>query len=232
MSELGEAWKTILARVGDFFDIFDLSFFVSGAVCLAALAAGNWIGGFFEIGLSDGYMVLGVAVACYVLGLVCFAGGRALRPRTPRFLVDFQAALARHGLAARYARYLDDPRDLDRLYNRMWAEARQSPSLTASFALLKRYWVMAATYDGLALAFFVWWLVLSYWWAGLGRVPPPHVGVRVAVTLALTLAVLGSRREAARLVRNQMEELVATIATVGQPAFGEERDPKIVELPK
>jgi hypothetical protein len=37
MKELGEALKLIFEKIAGFFDIFDLSFFVSGAVSFAAL---------------------------------------------------------------------------------------------------------------------------------------------------------------------------------------------------
>ncbi len=37
MKELGEALKSIFERVGQFLDLFDLSFFISGAVASAAV---------------------------------------------------------------------------------------------------------------------------------------------------------------------------------------------------
>jgi hypothetical protein len=37
MSELGQGLKTIVEKLAAFFDIFDLSFFVSGAIPLGAI---------------------------------------------------------------------------------------------------------------------------------------------------------------------------------------------------
>src|SRR5262245_53776824 len=100
MTELGDALKVLLAKVGDLIDIFDLSFFVSGAACLGALTAWNHFGGFFAIGLSEGYQVFAVGLGCYVLGLLCFACGRAARSRPRGFYQAFAAAVERHGLSA------------------------------------------------------------------------------------------------------------------------------------
>lgn len=37
MGDIADALKSVLARIGSFFDLFDLSFFVSGSVALSAL---------------------------------------------------------------------------------------------------------------------------------------------------------------------------------------------------
>ena len=45
MKELGEALKLIFMKVGDFFDIFDLSFFVSGIAIASAIILGFVLAG-------------------------------------------------------------------------------------------------------------------------------------------------------------------------------------------
>jgi hypothetical protein len=213
VAELQAALNALFAKVGDFFDIFDLSFFVAGAVCLGALAFGNSRGHFIEPStLSDGYRAIMFLVACYVLGLVCFAAGRMLRPkRSSLFSADFKSVVERNGLGAIYGQYLTDrPGDAYFLYNRFWAVMRQTASLAPSFSLLRRYWSMSATYDGLVAALAVWWGVIVYW------VLDPHATqpllLRAVPLAVLPLALLLCRREAGRLTRFQMEELVASIA--------------------
>ena len=69
-------WRALAA----FFDIFDLSFFVSGAVSVGALWLGYKLrGGQLLSTVPDGYLLTGILLGCYVLGLLCFALGRALR---------------------------------------------------------------------------------------------------------------------------------------------------------
>src|SRR4051812_45093539 len=114
VKELAEAWKAIFTRVGEFFDIFDLSFFVSGAVCLAALGYWNHLDHFYEGASLGEYRVVAGAVSCYVLGLLCFAVGRRLRPRNKqRFLASMQALVAGHRLSRPSdARYVADIGDV------------------------------------------------------------------------------------------------------------------------
>lgn len=211
MGELGSALNTLFAKVGDFFDIFDLSFFVAGAVCLGALAFGNSLGGFIDpVALSDGYKAIMFAVACYVLGLICFAGGRLLRAgRATMHQPHFRDAVERHGLLGVYGEYLKNSADSYLLYNRFWAEMRQTPSLAPSFLLLRRYWSMAATYDGLCTSLMVWAGVIVYWCWHADGIPLP---LKVVPLGLLPLCVLLCRREAGRLSRFQVEELAASIA--------------------
>src|SRR5438477_2603680 len=85
--DVTEALKSLIARIGDIFGVFDLSFFVAGAVCLGALVFGTYIGIgdrlFEHVNLKDlsGLEIAAVIIACYVLGLVCFAIGRPIHWR-------------------------------------------------------------------------------------------------------------------------------------------------------
>jgi hypothetical protein len=211
MGELGAALNILFNKVGDFFDIFDLSFFVSGSVCLGALLVGNRLGRLIDLSITGAYEAVAYLIASYVLGLMCFAGGRLMRPKNPAiFAARFKAAIEDHGLAAAYGGYFGGRAgDADRLYNRLWAEMRQNAALAPSFALVRRYWVMAAAYDGMALALVVWWGVLGYW----ATVSTSSLALRLPLLAVLPLAVLLCRREAGRLAWYQMDELAASIAS-------------------
>ena len=77
--------RSIFERVGEFFHIFDLSFFVSGAMTFGAIAF---------LYLQMGYPryfpfppwvgVVALIVACYVCGLITFAVGREVSGRSFR----------------------------------------------------------------------------------------------------------------------------------------------------
>ncbi|MCA9685144.1 MAG: hypothetical protein KC457_23375, partial [Myxococcales bacterium] len=84
------------------------------------------------------------------------------------------------------------------LYVRMWVEVRQRELLLPSFALLRRYWVSAATLDGLFVAAMTWSLVL-----GLDGRWIPAVVTIIGAGFCL--------REALRYDDYQREELVATV---------------------
>ncbi len=214
LGELAGALNAVVSKVGDFVDIFDLSFFVAGAVCLSALAFGNARGHFIEAAaFGEGYNALMFLIGCYVLGLVCFAFGRMLRPkRSSLFAADFKSIVERHGLGARYQSYLTDrAADNMLLYNRLWAMMRQETALLPSFTLLRRYWSMAATYDGLVTALIAWWCACIYWCIDPAAASTPLL-LRAIPLAILPVAVLLCRREAGRLTRFQMEELVASIA--------------------
>jgi hypothetical protein len=213
VGEFAGAISAVLTKAADFVDIFDLSFFVAGAVCLGALAFGNAQAHLVSpAAFGEGYNALMFLVGCYVLGLICFAFGRMLRPgKSSVFAADFKSIVERHGLGGRYERYLSDrPGDAMLLYNRFWAIARHSADLQPSFTLLRRYWSMAATYDGVLSALIVWWAVVLYWCIEPAAHGPLYL--RILPLLVLPVAILICRRESGRLARFQMEELVASIA--------------------
>lgn len=226
MGDLATAFNVVFSKIGDFVDIFDLSFFVAGAVCLGALAFGNAQGHLVTpAAFGEGYNALMFLVACYVLGLICFAFGRMMRPKkSSLFAADFKSIVERHGLGARYQLYLTDrPGDGMLLYNRFWAMARHIAALSSSFILLRRYWSMAATYDGIVAALMVWWGVFLFWCIDPAAHPP--LILRMLPLAVLPIAIFICRREAGRLTRFQMEELVASIA-----AYEASSDAKVIEL--
>lgn len=80
MKELGDALKAIFDKVGGFLDLFDLSFFISGAAALAAGALFYFQYLHWPVPVLDGWIsVTLIIVATYVSGMVCFAAGRCVR---------------------------------------------------------------------------------------------------------------------------------------------------------
>ncbi len=78
MAELARAVGALLERLADFFDLFDLSFFVSGGTFVLAVAVWLHHRGVAASSFGDWALVAGVLLA-YVAGLGCFAVGRAVR---------------------------------------------------------------------------------------------------------------------------------------------------------
>lgn len=236
MSSLGEAASKIGEKIVDILDVFDLSFFISGAVVMAALL--QFFGPIDEaLDEIDGAGVFGMVLGSYVLGLVCFAVGRPLRmgftKRWRRVATEpavFHEALVKQGLVG----YPGDP--LSRyfghtvtqhadegmtLYTRMWAHVRSFPELQASFSLLNRYWVLSASYDGIAIAALVWILPVLQ---PVLRDPGALSAVSAAGwTAAIAVVVFACWHRALEYKRYQIEELVATVAhwitLVGRPVL-------------
>lgn len=225
MKELGESLSSVAERVSGFFDIFDLSFIVSGTASLSAFVVWWKVSErSFPLPLEGWFRVFALLLGCYLSGLVCFAVGRWIRVGNqrsltgPRFDDAFAKILRAHGLLHKepFVTYIQrgDSRGIWRLYVRLWAEVRQTPSLHSSLLLLNRYWVLAATYDGVATAALVWALVILGWVLGIGLDPSLNPKAGVPLLLALVLMALSCWREAGRYLEYQIEELVATIAAV------------------
>lgn len=80
MKEIADSLHNLLRKLGEFFDIFDLSFIVAGAVGLSAVLP--WATEIeIPVTLPETGWLRGAAiiVGCYVAGLLCFAFGRYLR---------------------------------------------------------------------------------------------------------------------------------------------------------
>lgn len=81
MNETAQSLQALLGRIGAFFDIFDLSFVVSGASSLAALLLVYKLHGpsTFPDWLANVYGGVLLVLSCYVLGMLSFVLGRLLR---------------------------------------------------------------------------------------------------------------------------------------------------------
>jgi hypothetical protein len=249
MSEVAKAVKPLFDKFIDFFDIFDLSFFVSGATFVAAIAWAGLTpdlaqllgfdptasGGWLVTGQMPSITVAALVLASYVSGMTCFALGRFARkwvfasldwisgaPRHKHTLFD---DLEKHGVLVKrlsgdgfrinpefdrvpwLKRYLIEGgkgRE-SALYVRMWAEVRQRERFAPSFSLLRRYWVSAATLDGLFVAFWTWAVLLAL---------KDHTVHGWFPSVATSLGALFCLREAQRYGVYQREELVATLLHV------------------
>ncbi|MBN2088442.1 hypothetical protein JW964_02465 [candidate division KSB1 bacterium] len=225
MKELGDALRILLAKISDFFDILDLSFLISGAA---------FVGAFYFLGRVSNLSILAfltrsglltLIVLCYISGLICFALGRWLRnifsiKYEEKFKTHFLEVLSAHQLDKElpFKPYLKSRGhgDLSRLYVRLWAEIRQNPTLSPSFSLIRRYWVMAATYDGLAFAVLSWIIMISF--ARFFLAFSLSLTTYILIMILLVFAVYACMREARRNQKHQVEELVASI-TVSRNKF-------------
>lgn len=222
--DIASGLRSIFDRIGEFFHIFDLSFFVSGFMTFAAFAFlynmmqyprhfpfDPWVG------------VLALIVACYVCGLMCFAAGRWLSGKTfrrqtlGRYLPQ---ALAAHGLDgdATIASYNSQTSGgFWRLYIRMWSEVADKNSAPVIRHHLMRYWAMAATYDGLAASFVVWAVVLfTAQFQTVAPVPLGHIPGSAGAIISLCAALLAFSRGAS-FFEYQIEDLVAHFAVARNP---------------
>jgi hypothetical protein len=230
---------SLFHRVGEFFHVFDLSFFVSGAATVGAvvywmqknrvplpLAGTGWVGG------------LALILACYIAGLVSFAAGRWIaglwregkwrgtQPLGERFHAKL-SSYPEESLPAKAATHLQTwqavypskaeigsagrselakgDREALALYIRLWTDLRESRSHHGSFALLNRYWVMAATYDGLGVSFLAWLF------AFLHKSPAPCVaGAQLISCAGALLAAVLCFRQGYFYFTYQVGEIVAT----------------------
>lgn len=201
--------RSVFDRIGEFFNLFDLSFFVSGAATFAAVV--YW---FLQqetklalAQLPQWVYVVGLAIACYICGLLSFASGRFVTAwfRRKQLLALVKDTLAGHGIQV--GAYVDDNKHV-RLYERLWVEVRQQQKHVISFSLLRRYWVMAATYDGVAISCLVWTVVLV--------AEPPIQGTSSLANFLLPVVTLGSALvsfyQGYSYFKYQVFELIATIA--------------------
>jgi hypothetical protein len=167
IDDAADGLKSLLGRLGEFFHIFDLSFFVAGAVSFGAI---SFL--FIKLGLVGAFSFapwvagLAIVIACYVCGLVCFSLGRPLnRVLFRRRVLDnlLHRSIKVHQLTfPRMSSYLESGNEeLWRLYIRLWQQLAAKHARSVSFSHLSRYWAMAAIYDSLAVALLFWAAVIA-----------------------------------------------------------------------
>jgi hypothetical protein len=236
MEELVKVLKPLFEKLSDFFDIFDLSFFVSGfSTTLVIYVWGTHRNILPDIPLKD-VSILYVVLICYILGIINFAFGRLLRIFISMFgkisnkfkvsnIVRYNKSdelvkriISAHGLdnqpiIVEYLNRQHTYRGVWRFYVRLWARIRREEDLSNSFKLIKRYWVMAATYDGLSTTCFITCILsldATYGYFG----DPLFDNIRYGIVLAIIFFSLIwiCKIEAKRYTDYQMEELIAVFA--------------------
>ena len=212
MGSLAEAAGKFAEKLADVLDVFDLSFFVAGSAALGAFLV--WLsqnGVAVPDGLSADRALVAV-IAAYLLGLVTYALGRAIRrrglERIPQLAGHDNAKrmaqlYAEHQLqhVSDFARYATQP---DALYSRLWVLVRTEASLRETYSLVRRYWILGAAYDGIGFASLVWLLPV----VGLET----SLLVRALLALGLVSSALLAWRQASMYHRYQVDELAATAA--------------------
>lgn len=227
MSDLGSAASKIGDKIVDILDIFDLSFFISGAVgmgaLLVALPSIDALNPLRNEALSGGASFV-LVLGAYVVGLICFAIGRPIRSRLAQWSKMslnhevFHAALEGQRLDGAASEALrrhfgHDPTETNpamrmAAYTRMWVHVRSYPELSESFNLLRRYWILTASYDGVAMATLLWLVPLF-----LGRFGDPLSSVAPWLAgVGLIFAALFCWHRALVHKHYQIQELVATVA--------------------
>lgn len=262
MADIAAILRSVLDRIGQFFDVLDLSFFICGIAAFAALD--YWLKSQnipFELPLlAENAGLVAVVVGTYILGLICFAVGRSMRTvfgtqfrrgaDTSVNKIDksffenltfynqavpwdkpVQQFLSSAGLGDEKRRgFLIE--QSGRLYTYLWAQLRQIDALAPSFTLIRRYWVLSATYDGLGAAFTLWVLVIVHTscfpisldaiCTAPSQTFPPILtslfpalrpaGSMLPAVAVLLFAVYFCFREAGRYKYFQQVEIVATLA--------------------
>jgi len=160
-------YKAFLYRVGDFFHVLDLSFFVSGFMTYAALyVMGKEVAGLNYPIIKSGLNILFVFIMIYVCGLLSFAFGRYINDflfRRREFNKEIKKAIKCHclnGLTIEKYELLGED-CLSKLYARLWQEVVYSKNSSLIRYHLSRYWAMSAIYDGLGFSF-ICWLILVF----------------------------------------------------------------------
>ncbi len=234
MEQIAKAFNTLFTKLSDFFDILDLSFIISGAASVGAI----WIWYFWKTGehihnINSTFEIITLIIACYISGLICFATGRWMRhvvgrqvqqffykkDKIIRFEHRFKEVVEAHGLidTPEVESYFkrEDKRGPWRLYIRMWAYLRHQGALSNSLSLAKRYWVLAATYDGLSTVIVIWlflFMDVGFDLSGSFKVDLFFKKFAPYYLPVLALAFYVCLREANRYFYYQVEEVVASVA--------------------
>jgi hypothetical protein len=231
MEQLADAFKTIFTKISDFFDIFDVSYFVAGITSISALI--YWYEGSvtrFKDIKPEGFQILLAIILCYVVGFLSTTIGRRFNYAISKFekYVYFQKILISLKLEDKLwfsEKLLVNPEEnseyqytrgsLRNVYVLMWAELRERKDIPESLSLTKRYWANSATLDGLTLSIMLWILVLSKtflenkMWESLSK----NYDYIFIVVILISLNII-IQRESNRFRRYQIEELFSTFSRI------------------
>lgn len=135
----------ILNRVANVFNIFDFSFFISGAVAFIQIYL------FMLFNDNNNLVVLekyfnwwNVLIVIYILGLVMFALGRSIRQDIFKKKNRKYSLFEEYGICDK-----SKEKEIDMLFCQYWSNLRNGNDLKG-YDYYSRLWVMTAVYEGLA----------------------------------------------------------------------------------
>lgn len=231
MEELVKELKPVFQKIADFFDLFDLSFMVSGVATSSAivfyLMYSRTIDLTKYISSINGFMVFILVVVVYIIGLVSWSFGKIFHKWKRgkiygdvynQFLLNNASGSKLLGAYLGKVAQKDDKYDeeslkksMEKLYGMLWVKIRDSQKVPDSFSLLKRYWVQTATFEGLIFSAFVW-LVLILLLTFYCSLIPTLIGLFFAVLCIISGFVV--MREAGNYREYQLSELVQTFISI------------------
>lgn len=216
--------ENVANRILNFFDIFDLSFFISGVTVTSLVGVLLYYQDKFPSITLSFPIICYIIVICYINGLLAFAIGKLLHASLIKIINKEMAledilknSIEHHKIKEEFP--IKDyffNNDLVHLYPRLWAIVRDNPQHKNSFALLHRYWVMTAIYDGLMAAITLFLLPYIYIISTSSLVPQMKIVTGILGGFTLLFFVYVCYRESTRYTVYQIKELVATITCIIQ----------------
>lgn len=225
MEDLIKALNPIITKISDFFDLFDLSFVVSGTISISAYTFLLYQNNSFNLDFSEihGFLLFFYIIICYVSGIASWVIGKAIRNIFgPNYLKVKESFVKNDAtslpLFRKYESMVGKGFDMNsamaELYGFLWVELRENSKFSNSFSLIKRYWVQTATFDGLISSFGSWALVLLLLTYKYKRIDDTLIGLG-GILLFILLGIL-ALVEARRYKSYQMREIVHTYIKVVQ----------------
>lgn len=233
--KFSEALKPLIEKITDFFNILDLSFFLSGVsfLSLAGLLLKIETPKFL-MGLLESVIFFWIIVICYIIGLICFAAGKFIRRKFMKyfrkdFLCNNITETVEYMKVAGLAPFKDfedyfketapaknsKEENKDRrkalylLYVKCWSLVRNSREYKASYILLNQSWVKTAIFDGLAFNL-IFFLILVGIFLFTGQL---SLSISWIFFLAVSfILALICWNEAFQHDKNQIRELIATLS--------------------
>lgn len=228
MEELVKQTQPIFQKLGDFFDLFDLSFMVSGiATSLSLLFLYHNLTDediIKSIKDFDGFLIFLSIIVVYLLGLISWVLGKWVRDKLNKTKYKSIETTFKHNNALSddlfqhyytsdsYANGKDEDKErvMAELYCRLWGIIRESNLCLNSFSLLKRYWVQTANFEGLIFSTVSWFAVLSITWYKNPIFNYYCYGISLVILVFIFFAF---KKEAVNYKKYQMIELVITYLT-------------------
>ena len=235
-----EVIKTLLEKIANFFDLFDISYLVSGTAILGIvyfLPNHKTI----SYSLPEGLSSLWWFISCYSLGVVSTSLGRRLNQKLSVFrkkdhlskYLHFEKTLINSKLDTNTSiitqltlvnttnksslfKYTEE--SLKNVYRLMWASLRERKDVPESLSLMRRYWLNSSTMDGLSVAAIVLFIVSLYNIFSFLIFPDNFIQILFVLFhhLSFYFSILAMimystfSAEANRYRRYQVEELVGT----------------------